>query len=215
MKKRILIVFILCFTLIFVGCGKNEHTDVPKTPTTEEVLNEILTQEERQAYTDFIYSFKFGVPAGSVFCYNAAPEGHAKLYSVSLKGLPVIMYELAFHNPYVDRNNPYNPLDGMATFSHFQDGIASMLHANETTFYRAVGSEKELTANSFGSSLYHFVSDAKTFCPQIISTNLSADEQFKMLRNFGILAIPYVIDAIDRGEYWYESYFTEKRSAWI
>ena len=212
MNKFISIFTALCLAFVLIGCTKEPADETPKKThlvTAEATLDQILTQEERQTYTDFIYSLKFGAPASSVFCYNAAPEAHAKLYSVSLKGLPVIMYEVAFHNLYVDDKNPYNPLDGLPTFSHFRDGMASMLRANEATFYRAVGSDEELDENSFGSSLYYFISDAETFCPQIISTNLPTYEKIKMLRNFGILAIPYVVDAIDRGEYLYKAYFTE------
>ena len=200
-----LIVFILCFTLIFVGCGKNEHTDVPKTPTTEEVLNEIYTNEERQQIIDHIFSVKHEGHLFDIQCYTQSPESHSKLYEISLKGLPLLIHSTAYVDEYREA------LNGYMTYVNFGFGIIAMLHANEY-FYELnlVRSNTPINVETHnGKRLLNFFNAAEEDCSKIITSDKAFEEKLEALANYGILAIPFVKEEIDKGNLEYEAFFTE------
>ena len=213
MKRIISLLLIISLFLLFVGCNdtvssqsssQNEPSDViSETPnvSAKEVLDEILTQEEQQNYFDTIYDIEFGPPIGN-YCYFDAPEAHSKLFSIGLKGVPMLIYENAY---YGSVDEPHMNTEGSICHFHFYIALASLLRANECTVY----GKAPKTGNYFRENLYHFFNDAKTTCPQIMKLSIDTDEKFRMLRKYGILAIPYVLEEIDKGNSCFETYFQE------
>lgn len=203
--KRTLFVYILCFILVFVGCGEHGYTDTPKQPTAKEVLDEILTEEEQRQIIEHIYDIKFKPHIFDIQCYTQSQEAHSKLYEISLKELPILVYTTCFF----DENR--ETLNGIMTYPNFCFGIIAMLHANEVEFYysRAVSNTDIDWKTYYREWFFAFFKNAEEECSKVIASDNTIDDKIETLANYGILAIPYVKEEIDKGNLEYEVFFTE------
>ncbi len=218
MKRIISLLLILCLLFSVAGCGDNKTAQsgslsdpsggITKTVnlSAKEVLDEILTQEEQQNYSDIMLGLKFFNPkytAGGNCCYHEAPEQHTTLFSLGIKGLPMLIYETAYHNSYTEE--PHSTADGAISHGHFQNAIIRMLRVDELASFDI----KSDTQNPHRDDFYSFFKDAKVNCPQIIKSSIDTNAKITKLRKYGMLAIPYVKEEIDKGDLSLESYFRE------
>ena len=212
MKKIICVLLAVCLLVLSVGCDSTKTTqsedlgDSSATPpeirlSVKETLDEILTQEEQQNYFDIIYNIEFGPPIGN-YCYAQAPEAHSKLFSIGLKGSPMMIYEMAYHN--TSTNEVHTNAEGSVCHGHFYNAIISMLRANECAAYDVTPK-----SNYYRENLYYFFKDAKELCPRIMSLPINSNAKIAMLRTYGILAIPYVEEEISKGNVLIKNYFED------
>ena len=189
-------VLLFCTLAISSGCSPKDSHNMSQI-NSDDVLREILSSEEIKRYRDFINDIAFKSFFSSHPHYSDSPDEYAQLYTISLKGIPVL----------IDETSSFNSMEESLPRAQYGDywqyGTITLLRCYKWHF-KFSGDPLSKSEN-----FYTLFTSAKTDCPQILSSSDSTEEQLKRLRYYGILAIPYIQDRINEGHTEYESFFIE------
>lgn len=203
------ICFILAVLLLIsaVACEKvpTDSTEPKPTDVTQQTpidpLEGVISDQEYgeiQAHiNDIIEETHMSLLPYSGYVYFFQREQSDKLSeAVGYKGLPVLITEI---EKIFDEKEHFNDSEFLAA------SVFALLRVDALeSRYRETPDRR--TCNKKGFCLRY--KDSQEQVPEILKMKISTDEKFKKLREFGILAIPYILEELEKGNTEYEKYFT-------
>ncbi len=112
------------------------------------------------------------------------------------KGIPVLITEI---EKMFDVKDRFNDCEFLAAT------VCALLRVDSLTMkYRKDPGHRIGTKEGF----CHRYMDSQEQVPEILKMKIGTEEKIKKLREFGILAVPYVLEEIEKGNDEYASYFT-------
>ena len=191
-----IVVIMLC-----AGCGGNTQNSSQKErkPQSEFTLESIMDSKEIAAVQDKIKSIRF-VP--SVYSTGASYAGYpvesSELYEIGIKGIPVLIdfAENFCVETFPDEWSDYYPL-------FYSFGALALLRCDENYLFFVYGTDNPLVI------LKNHILSAENKCQETINSSFESIEfKIAQLKNYGLLAIPYVVTEIQNGNAEYEPFFT-------
>ena len=168
----------------------------PKDP-----LEGVITTEEYNEIKSYIYGvldeIELDLLAYSGYVYFFKREESDKLSEIGYKGLPVLITE-------IEKNVESGQVNVYCQF--LASSVYALLRVDELAIMRDEDNgEYDRCTKKVFCLLY---SNAKNQIPKILKEKISTEEKIIKLREFGILAVPYILDAIETGHTEYETFFT-------
>ena len=208
MKKITCVLLSLCLIILLAGCGENAPTDVAKPKPTDvtqqtprDPLEGVITEEEynviQTRINDILQETQMDLMRFSGYVYFFEREQSDKLSeAVGYKGLPVLITEI---EKMFDEKEHFNDSE------FFAASVFALLRVDALeSRYRETPDHRTCTKKGFCLRY----KDSQEQVPEILKMKISTDEKFKKLREFGILAIPYILEELEKGNTEFEKYFT-------
>ncbi len=205
--KTVCIVLAVFMLTCSVACGNAATESVQQTPTqsTPQVpinpLEGVISDQEYceiQAHiNDIIEETHMSLLPYSGYVYFFEREQSDKLSeAVGYKGLPVLITEI---EKMFDKKEHFNDSE------FFAASVFALLRVDALeSRYRETPDRRTCTKKGFCLRY----KDSQEQVPEILKMKISTDEKFKKLREFGILAIPYILEELEKGNTEFEKYFT-------
>ena len=193
MRIIVKLICILLAVVLLICTAACNHTPIDPLEgiITEAEYNEI------KVYIDGLAEEKeLDLMAYSGYCYFYEREYSDELIRVGYKGLPVLITEI---EKKVEASENYLICDFLSS------GVYALLRVNELSIYDENNREY---ANSTKKVFCELYKASRNNIPKIMKSRKSIEDKIVELRDFGILAIPYVLEQIEKGNAQYESYFT-------
>ena len=192
--QRLMTVSTVFCLLLCCACQDLENISSCDNPLIPETMSENRLNELRDfivecepEWGDDFEPYRYEPPH-----YGCALAASNKMCSVGLEGVPVIA-DLAVHDErFLDKSYPEDFLFG---------GIYVILRT-DPSFASKCGDSKERSV-----VLAEFYLASKKSCPKIIKSKKTIEEKIIELRDFGVLALPYVIKQIEKGKSEYIPFF--------
>ena len=188
--------FLLCFVLLFcvsaTGC-KSYNGNIYDLYGTYD--------EEDQQLAAFISEIEPKFNGMYALEYSSARESCDNLVSIGIKGIPVLMME-EYRMEENILNQGYNNANSTRSL-FYEECLYALLRVDRNAVRSLSFSEEGITRQNQVS----FYRNAQSQIPKILREGSSANDKTEKLRNFGILAIPYVTEEIEKGNTEYEAYF--------
>ena len=198
---------IMTIALLLTCCAcdnvnSNCQEEALLTPTAQS-LNEILTKEEQEKYSNYIdvTELKSQVFLGANVYYRLNVEGFDKLFEVGIKGAPILILKTVENEKVEGRSEPERA-------SGFE---LSWFQMYAFTAICRVYHDDFLDSNEFvikpSKNYYVYWKHVKEELEKLSASNTAYEEKIKQYVEFGIFAVPYVMEEIDKGKTEYESFF--------
>ena len=164
-------------------------------------LEGVITEEEynviQTRINDILQETHMDLLRFSGYVYFFEREQSDKLCeAVGYKGLPVLITEI---EKMFDEKEHFNDCE------FFAASVFALLRVDALeSRYRELPDHRTCTKKEF-CLRYR---DSQEQVPEILKMKIGTDEKFKKLREFGILAIPYILEELEKGNYEYAKYFT-------
>ena len=198
MKKIICVLLAVCLLVLSVGCDSTKTTQ-----SVKETLDEIFTQQELQELSAFASGIKpeYKLEMSAVYYYDVKSWAD-ELSKVGIKGTAFLISELESFTG--------------DEFEYIHKGFyASVIFANwrvspQNSLGLSWSYVNQPANNPFEKGCFvGFYRCANERIPKIISSDKEISVKFEELREFGILAIPFIVEEIERGNDEYVGYFRE------
>ena len=188
---KLICILLAVVLLICTAACNHAPIDPLEGIITETEYNEI------KVYIDELAKEKeLDLMAYSGYCYFFEREYSDNLCQVGYKGLPVLLTEIDKRLKSGDKSN-------------IPDSFISIVYALLRIYEIDVDKiDDDGNARSLKETFYMTYVGSKKQVPKIIKSKKGIEEKIVELRDFGILAIPYVLEQIEKGNAQYESYFT-------
>ena len=198
-SKFVCIILAVLLLICNVACDRATTDIAQQNPV--DPLEGVITAEEyieiQNQINDILQETHMDLMRYSGYVYFFNREQSDKLSeAVGYKGLPVLITEI---EKMFDEKEHFNDCEFFAAsvFALLRvDGLESR--------YREFPDYRTCTKKGF-CLRYR---DSQEQVPEILKMKTSTDEKFKKLREFGILAIPYILEELEKGNTEFEKYFT-------
>ncbi len=209
MKKpttlRLFAFMIVCSILmLYAGCSEtqNPHENIKETKNTKEIIEELL-DKENDAYSFLALQVFCALPKEyplelSSYCYDDLPEDFDNLIRVGIKGIPVIINAMeANMNASKDMPNivcgEYSP-----PVKFYYMGLSILTRTPLMNEY----------SESYRGYLRNDIARIQAEILKIENSDSLSSEKILKLREFGLFAVPVVLEQIEKGNTEYEKFFT-------
>ena len=194
MKKLSILSICLCGSLILLASGCNSFSDVNLSPTVEDVL----TSKEYSAFAKRIEAIEppYRVQDSWV-TYSSHREQSEKLVKVGFRGIPVL----------IDMLVQAEVEDGWHEDDFLQSGIYAILRIDCYNTDAMTDFDYRADSPTYIETLANIYKNSKTHIPDIIASDKVLDEKLETLRPYGVLALPYVVNELKKGNDEYEEFF--------
>ena len=198
-KRFNILIILICICIGLCGCGtsnlEEDSVNDVKKPYT---LTDYLSSDEIAQYEKEILSIELSTDSIDWrLSYKEHPEESGLLYHIGIRGLPVL----------IDKTKCFEPplIDPGVSTEHYRkfwfNGVIALLRCNERLLDPGGDGNIEV--------LDDLLFNAEERCLKIISSLGSTNSKIKQLREYGLLAIPYVVDEIEKGNSGFERFFTD------
>ena len=215
MKKIICVLLAVCLLVLSVGCDSTKTTqsedlgDSSATPpeirlSVKETLDLVLSAQEQEKFSKVIdNAFFTHHPSWSSVYYWGIADAIDEISKIGLKGLPVLMVKAIEPEDSNDSNTRDDIAEGVA-LSHYRLYASSAIL--RVTYDSVIQPNKYVAKPS--ENYYTYWKYAKEELPEISVSDISSAEKLSAYREFGIFAVPYVVEEIEKGCAELEPFFT-------
>lgn len=190
-KANVIRIIIPLIVLCFICSCSAEETQTPpiQTPTnvnltSEQVINQIYTKEQIQAYTQKLENIEYQpCVISDMASYFQSPAECAQLYEIGIKGLPILIYNTS-NNP----TSEQTPVKLRMKTAYQMFGVVSLLRCRDidVPFKHRDDKCKE--------NFYNFYIESKRICPVILSSTKSTEDKADELKYYGLFALPHILN---------------------
>ena len=187
---------LLVISLLCVTSCERVQVDPPIDPL-EGIVTESEYAEIQESINNLVEEIELDLLAYSGYQYANEVEYSERLCClVGYKGLPVLITEMDKRSK---DNSQFNN-------THFLfSGVYALLRINDMNDYSIDDNAHPRPPKEVVCDIY---SNSKKQIPKMLKKVISTDKKIEELREFGILALPYVVKEIEKGNTEYEAYFT-------
>ncbi len=204
MRKLLCVVLTVVF-VVFSACSQEIGTSPNANSSSGGLCNQgtaidkVLSEEEQKKFVEFIEGInpEYQLFQSGVF-YGDYKYESDKLVSVGIKGLPVLLTEL---------EKMENNLDEHYRCMFFMACVNAIWRVNPISMQSVadVSNSKGYEKNVISAFYKNVNADAQ----KIVKSDKTITEKLHLLRRFGILAVPFVEQELNKGNTEYEEFFLE------
>ena len=203
--KRFVKIFALGLSVLhccwFFGCTQTKTAPVVDNELKTEKyapIDIVLNKEDQKEYSEFIDEVSFSSNSmWSTEVYYEKKESVDRLSQIGIKGLPMLIVKSIENenNDDIKESSEQGIALGMSLSRKRLFSATAILRIKFDSFV-----EPNKNAVLASKNYYTYWTYAKNKLPQIADLNMTAEEKASIYREFGILAVPYVVEEIEKGD---------------
>lgn len=205
-KKLVAVVLVCCVCMTISSCSND-------LASNGEAVFDVMTQEDFNKYDEIITSVQVEWLGYGGYQHYFYPNESDKIYQIGIDGIPVLITKM---NRITDEERHEGPYDGTVDVETWRENAKKAIDVCRYEQFwrncvfvllRTDGSDVNSAKGSHTDGLNLLLYESTQDCQKIIHTDWSVEEKLIELSRFGILAIPYVLEEIEKGNTEYEEYF--------